>query len=98
MKKKVLIPLIVIVAAILAIIIYSAASRPDGEVKLTTTVQKGDFEILVSVTGELQAENSVEIRGPFKPEVPESQVTRHKDPEYDSRRNSCGFGRLGRHT
>jgi multidrug efflux pump subunit AcrA (membrane-fusion protein) len=64
MKKRVLIPLIVIVAALLAIIIYSAASKPDSEVKLTTSVQKGDFEIIVSVTGELQAERSVEIEGP----------------------------------
>ena len=48
----------------MGIIIYSAASKPDGEVKLTTRVKKGDFEIIVSVTGELQAENSVEIKGP----------------------------------
>ena len=64
MKKKVIIPLVVIVLALVGIIIYSAASKPDGEMKLTTGVKKGDFEILVSVTGELQAENSVEIRGP----------------------------------
>ena len=61
MKKKVLIPVIIIVLVLVGIIIYSAASKPDGEVKLTTQVKKGDFEIIVSVTGELQAENSVEI-------------------------------------
>ena len=64
MKKKVLIPIIILVLTLVGIIIYSAASKTEGDVKLTTKVKKGDFEILVSVTGELQAEKSVEIRGP----------------------------------
>ncbi len=64
MKKKVLIPLIIIGLVLVGVIIYSASSKPDSEVKITSTVAKGNFEILVSVTGELQAENSVEIRGP----------------------------------
>ena len=64
MKKKVIIPLVIIVLALLGVIIYSAASKPETEFKLTSNVKEGDFEIIVSVTGELQAENSVEIRGP----------------------------------
>ncbi len=64
MKKRIIIPLVVICLALVGIIIYSAASKPESEVKLTTKVSKGTFEILVSVTGELQAENSVEIQGP----------------------------------
>ncbi len=64
MKKRVLIPILVIVAFIVAIIVYSAATESESSLMLTTEVEKGDFEILVAVTGELQAESSVEIRGP----------------------------------
>jgi len=64
MKKKILIPLIILAVVVIAIIIYSMV--PDGEaaVKLTSKVQKGNFEIVVAVTGELRARNSTEIRGP----------------------------------
>ncbi len=64
MKKRVLIPLLVIAVSLIAILIYSAASKPDSEVKLTSKVERGNFEVIVTVTGELQAENSVEIKGP----------------------------------
>lgn len=64
MKKRILIPLIVIAALIITIIVYSAYSENDSSVQLTSEVEYGDFEILVMVTGELQAESSVEIRGP----------------------------------
>lgn len=64
MKRKILIPLLVLVAVIIAILIYSLI--PDGEkaLQLTSKVQKGNFEILVTVTGELRARNSTEIKGP----------------------------------
>lgn len=64
MKKKILIPLLIIAGVIIAIIIYSTKSEKDKEIVLTTKVEKGDFEVVVAVTGELQAESSVEIRGP----------------------------------
>jgi hypothetical protein len=64
MKKRILIPLIVIAVFILAVIVYSATSEKESIMKLTTEVEEGEFEILVAVTGELQAESSVEIRGP----------------------------------
>ncbi len=64
MKKKVLIPLIIIGIVITALIVYSAASESDSSVDLMTGVESGDFEIVVAVTGELQAESSVEIRAP----------------------------------
>jgi len=64
MKKRILIPLLVIAALIITIIVYSAYSDSDTSVQLTSQVEFGDFEILVMVTGELQAESSVEIRGP----------------------------------
>ncbi|MCF8380427.1 MAG: efflux RND transporter periplasmic adaptor subunit [Bacteroidales bacterium] len=64
MKKRILIPLIVFVVVVLSLIVYSAASGPEANVRLTANVEKDDFEIVVTVTGELQAENSVEIKGP----------------------------------
>ena len=64
MKKKIFIPLLILGAILVAVIIYSMV--PDGEksVQLITKVQKGDFEILVAVTGELRARNSTQIKGP----------------------------------
>lgn len=64
MKKRILIPLIVIATVVVAVIVYSATTEKDATVMLTSTAQHGEFEILVVVTGELQAEKSVEITGP----------------------------------
>ena len=64
MKKRILIPLLIIAGAIIIILIYSLSSKSEVVVKLTSKVERGDFEILVTVTGELQAESSVEIEGP----------------------------------
>jgi multidrug efflux pump subunit AcrA (membrane-fusion protein) len=64
MKKKILIPLIILAALIVALIIYSMLPEGDKTIQLTTKVVKGDFEIMVAVTGELRARNSTEIQGP----------------------------------
>lgn len=63
MKRNRLYALIALVAVVVIIIIASSSGKT-GEVQLETEVQKGDFEILVSTTGELQAISSVEISGP----------------------------------
>ncbi len=62
MKKRWIygIAILVITAAI---IIYSA-SGDDSAVEVTAFVEQGDFNIVVSTTGELQALNSTDIRGP----------------------------------
>jgi len=52
-----------ILIIIVAIIIYSA-SGDDSEVEVTSLVVQGDFNVVVSTTGELQALNSTDIRGP----------------------------------
>jgi multidrug efflux pump subunit AcrA (membrane-fusion protein) len=64
MKKRLLIPMLIVGALILIIVIYSAASDTEKAVVLTSEVKQGTFEIIVTVTGELQAESSVEIRAP----------------------------------
>lgn len=49
--------------AVIAVIVYSTAGD-DSKVEITTTAERGDFNVVVSTTGELQALNSTEIRGP----------------------------------
>lgn len=48
----------------IAVVVYSLASNPEKAVLLTAEAEEDFFEILVNVTGELQAESSVEITGP----------------------------------
>ncbi len=62
MKKKIVIPLIVIFVLAAAYAIWGV--RSDDSVDIYTEVQKGDFEIKVTTSGELEAKRSVEIQGP----------------------------------
>jgi len=56
--------MIIIAAVVVALIIYSAVSGKEKAVILETKVEQGPFEIAVMVTGELQALNETEIKGP----------------------------------
>jgi hypothetical protein len=63
-KRSIIIAgIVAVVVIIILIIIGRAASRKDVG-NLYTESKRGQFDIVVTVTGELQAENSVEIRGP----------------------------------
>lgn len=64
MKRRTLIGIIVTVVIIVILIIYSAMSGSEKEVVLETQVERGQFEIAVMVTGELQAIRELEIRAP----------------------------------
>lgn len=64
MKKRIWIITIIIVTVIVALIVYSAVSGKEKEIILEAQVERGDFEIAVMVTGELQALNETEITGP----------------------------------
>lgn len=64
MKKTVIITAIVAVVVILILVIINRVSNKEDLTVLYSEVRRGNFEILVTVTGELQAENSTEIRGP----------------------------------
>ncbi len=66
MKRRTLIFLIILAAVITAAIIYSVASKDDSVKPLETEVKRGSFEIVVTVTGELQAENSTDIEAPMQ--------------------------------
>lgn len=65
MKKKHIIIISVLVIAVVAIIFYSARDTK-SQTQIETEVQHGNFEILVTVTGELKAKNSVNITVPVK--------------------------------
>jgi multidrug efflux pump subunit AcrA (membrane-fusion protein) len=54
---------IAILVVIVGVIIYSSKSE-DSVVEITTTVKGGQFDVVVSTTGELQALNSTEVKGP----------------------------------
>ena len=64
MKKSIIITGIVAVVAIIALIIIGRESKKKDIANLYVEAQKGKFEIVVSTTGELQAENSKDITGP----------------------------------
>lgn len=55
---------IVVVVAVIAIIVYSRVSAKKDISNLYAIAQKGQFDIIVTTTGELQAENSTDILGP----------------------------------
>ena len=64
MKKTLIISGIVVAVAIIGLIIFNRLTRQDETGSLFAEAEKGKFEILVSTTGELQAENSTDIEGP----------------------------------
>ena len=64
MKKSVIIAGIVALVAIIILIAIGKAAKKKDVANLYVEAKKGQFEIVVSTTGELQAENSADIKGP----------------------------------
>ena len=64
MKKRTLLAILVPVALIAALVIYSVLSGKNKEIVLETEVQFGQFNIAVMITGELQAIRETEIKAP----------------------------------
>ncbi len=64
MKKSIIITLAVVVIAIIGLVVFGKLTGSEDLTQLEVEVFDGEFEVLVSVTGELQAENSEEITGP----------------------------------
>lgn len=57
----------IIIASVVLVLILILIFRPgktDALKQLTVNVEKGEFEILVTTTGELQAKSSIDIMGP----------------------------------
>ena len=64
MKRSVMITGIVVVIAIIVLIIFNKATSRKDIANLYAESKRGQFDIIVTTTGELQAENSTDIRGP----------------------------------
>jgi hypothetical protein len=64
MKKSIVITGIVVVIAIIILIVVSRAGAKKDIANLYVEAKRGQFDILVTTTGELQAENSTDIKGP----------------------------------
>ncbi|NMB72085.1 MAG: HlyD family efflux transporter periplasmic adaptor subunit [Bacteroidales bacterium] len=66
MKKRNVWIISIVVVSLLAVYYIFGASRKEKKVVLETQVKQGPFEILVTVTGELQAARSQNITGPVE--------------------------------
>lgn len=64
MKKTIFITAVVILAAVIALFIINKVTSKKGVTNLYATATKGQFDIIVTTTGELQAEKSMDINGP----------------------------------
>lgn len=64
MKRTLIITGIIVVVAILILIVFSKATSKKEVANLYVQAKRGQFDIVVTTTGELQAENSTDIRGP----------------------------------
>lgn len=64
MKRTIIITSIIVTVAIIAMIVISKLAAKKDTGVLFTEAQQGDFEVVVTTTGELQAEVSTDIKGP----------------------------------
>jgi len=64
MKRTIIITSIVAVVAIIALIVINKLNAKKDIANLFAEAMKGQFDIIVTTTGELQAENSTDILGP----------------------------------
>ncbi len=63
-KRKTLIIISVVVLAVIGLFIYFGNSQSDDGGDILATVEKGEFKVVISTTGELEAKNSVDVKGP----------------------------------
>ena len=66
MKKLIYISIGIITVLIISVIIFNKVTGGEKTDYLKVKIKKGEFEILVTTTGELQAENSEDITAPQK--------------------------------
>ena len=64
MKRTIIITSIVVLLAVIAMIVISKLTGKEDLSTLFAEVKRGDFEVVVTTTGELQAEVSTDIKGP----------------------------------
>ena len=76
MKRTIIITGILVVAAIIILVVIGKVSAKKDISNLYAEAKKGQFDIIVTTTGELQAENSTDIKGP---EITQSRNIRAAD-------------------
>jgi len=64
MKKTLITTGLIIAAALIALFVFDRFTSKDDTTGMFAEVSRGKFEVVVSATGELLAENSIEIKGP----------------------------------
>jgi len=64
MKKTIIVTAIVIILASAALAVFVSLTTENTSLTNFAEVKRGDFEIVVSTSGELVAENSIDIKGP----------------------------------
>jgi len=64
MKKTIIVTSLIILVTIIALVVFNKLTTKKASEDLFATAIKGDFEIAISVAGELVAENSVDIKAP----------------------------------
>ena len=64
MKRTLIIAGIIVVAAIIVLIVISKVTSKKDIANLYAESEKGQFDIVVTTTGELQAKKSTDIFGP----------------------------------
>lgn len=63
-KRNIIIAGIAVVVLIIVVVVYNKVTSKKDITNLYAEAQKGDFEIIVTTTGELQAKRSTDIAGP----------------------------------
>ena len=63
-KRSIIITGFIVIVAVLSLIVIGKVSAKKGDANLYAEAKRGQFDIIVTTTGELQAENSTDIRGP----------------------------------
>ncbi|MDQ1297249.1 MAG: HlyD family secretion protein [Bacteroidota bacterium] len=64
MKRTIIISAVIVLVAIITLIVINKLTSKKDIANLHTEAQKGQFDIVVTTTGELQAEKSTDIYGP----------------------------------
>ena len=64
MKRTLIVTSIIALVAIIILIVFNKITSKKDVANLYAEAKKGEFSIIVTTTGELEAENSTDIRGP----------------------------------
>ena len=64
MKKRAIQAFSVLAFIVIVVYAYAATSTPESSTSISVLLKRGPFVVSVTTTGELQAKNSIDIRGP----------------------------------